>query len=338
MGRDANWKPSRWGGALARTGLVLTTLTSLALVVRAQEPPPTSPPASVSPAPAPVPVAEGFEETVDVRLVELYVVVTGKDGQLVSGLKREDFTVLEAGVTQPLEAVLDTREVPVTVGLAVDTSASMFVKLGSAVQAARALVQGLTRGRDRSFLVGFGPAPELIHPLTPSLDRVSIALADLEADGKTPLWGSIEYALGELERARGKRALVVFTDGADQDGGRAFSACLKKAREVGAPVYLVVMNNEAARSEGGDFQTRLFLSRLERVAKAGGGRVHYVSTRDDLTPIYRQIDAELRSAYLLTYYPVARTPGARPKIEVQLGRKDLRVRTVTNAPVPARRP
>jgi VWFA-related protein len=238
--------------------------------------------------------------------------------------------VREDGERQTLDAVLPSHDLPVTLGLALDTSASMFVKLPAVAKAARSFIAGLEPGRDRAFLMAFGPQPRLVEATTDRLAEVSEALLNLEPRGKTPLWSSITASLAELATSRGKRALVVFLDGADEDGGAAHRESLARARDVGAPIYLIVMNNEAARTEGRDFQTRTFISRLERVAAAGGGEVLYLPTHGDLTAVSRRIEREIRSAYLLTYYPtVPLAPGPRRKVEVELTRKGATVRTLS---------
>ena len=146
----------------------------------------------------------------------------------------------------------------------------------------------------------------------------------------TPLWASISLSLGELGRSRGKRALIVFFDGADEDGGRAYREAYAKARAAGLPVYMIVTNNQAARSGGRDFQTRAFIAKLERMARAGGGEVYFVPTEGDLTTIYQRIENELRSAYLLTYYPtVPLASGGQRTVEVQVKRKGVVVRALS---------
>lgn len=264
------------------------------------------------------------------RLAELYVTAADKSGVAVRDLGVEDFVVRENGVEQQLEAVTDSRDLPVTVGLSIDTSASMFVKLPLVTKAAGDLLTSLMSGRDRAFLVSFGAEPALVAPTTAALDRVKDGLRDLEPKGMTPLWASITLSLDELSRSRGKRALIVFFDGADEDGGKAYREALAKARTAGLPVYLIVTNNQAARSGGRDFQTRAFIARMERVAKAGGGEVYFVPTQGDLTTIYQRIENELRSAYLLTYYPtVPLASGGKRTVEVQVKRKGVVVRAVS---------
>ncbi len=271
-----------------------------------------------------------FGESLEVRLAQIYVTVTDRDGQPVGDLTKADFVLKENGVEQQLDDARPSFEQPVTLGVAIDTSASMFVKLGPVTRAAGSLIGELSAGKDRAFLVGFGPSPTVFAPTTGELPRVKDALRSLEAAGRTPLWESIRVSLEELAQAAGKRALVVFLDGADSDGSRAYRACLRQARQVGAPIYLIVMNNEAARSEGRDFQTRTFISRLEKVAAAGGGDVFYVPTQGDLTPLYQRIEAEIRNAYLLTYYPrVPLSAGGVREVDVKVTRRGLKVRSLT---------
>lgn len=291
---------------------------AVALAVRAAEPPATQPP------------QPGFGESIDVRLAELYVTAVDKSGAAVRDLTAADFVVRENGVVQELEAATDSRDLPVTVGLSIDTSASMFVKLPAVVKAAGGLLSSLSSGRDRAFLVSFGSQPELVAPTTGALDRVKDGLRNLEPKGMTPLWASITLSLEELSRSRGKRALIVFFDGADDDGGQAYREAYARARAAGVPVYLIVTNNQAARSGGKDFQTRAYIAKLERMAKAGGGAVYFVPTQDDLTAIFQRIENELRSAYLLTYYPtLPLASGGRRTVEVQVKRKGVVVRAVS---------
>jgi Ca-activated chloride channel homolog len=332
-------------GSFSGVSPVLPTALALACALAALPPsspqtaaPATAPPTAApqaAPAPAPPgqsagkPSPQPFGEEVEVRLVQLFVVVTGPDGAPVTGLGRDDFAVRENGVPQRIDAVLDARDRPLTLGLAIDTSASMFVKLPAVARAARSLVSELSPERDRAFVVVFGPEPRLVAATTGDLGAVADALRGLEPRGRTPLWASIGVALDELAAARGKRALVTFLDGADEDSGKAYRAALAQARGLGVPIYLIVMNNEAARTGGKEFQTRSFIARLNRMADAGGGAVYYLPTHADLEPVYQRIEEELRSYYLITYYPdVPLSAGGRRKVEVEVPGRKVQVRTL----------
>jgi Ca-activated chloride channel family protein len=265
---------------------------------------------------------------VDVNLVELYVVVSGADGRPVKGLAVDDFRIRENGAPQRLAAVSDAGDLPVTVGLAIDSSASMFVKLAAVQEAASRFLAGLAPGRDHAFLVDFNDRPRLAEEPTRDLDRVSAAVARLQPGGHTSLWESIVYSLVQLQGVRGRKALVVYSDGADEDEGFSYRTCLRFARKVGVPIYVVVSNNEAVRTDW--LGIRSLGDRVERLTSAVGGRAYLVRTGDDLTEIYREIEAELRSQYLLTFYS-QRPPAAQEwrDVEVDVQRPGLRARTVS---------
>lgn len=270
----------------------------------------------------------GGGERLDVNLVELFVVVSDRSGRPVRGLDRELFRVREDGAEQPLAGFSAAGDLPVTVGLAIDSSASMFVKLPAVQEAATAFLGSLEEGRDRAFLVGFADRPALAAEPTLDLDRVNAAVGRLRPGGRTSLWESIVYSLVQLQGQAGRKALIVYSDGADQDEEFSYRTCLSFARKLGIPIYVIVSNNEALRTEG--LSLRTFGDRLDRLTGAVGGRTFLVRTGEDLTAIYAQIERELSSQYLLTYYsdgPPRR--GAWREVEVDVDRRGLTARTVT---------
>jgi len=269
----------------------------------------------------------GGGERIDVNLVELFVVVSDRSGRPVRGLERERFAVREDGEAQELAGFGEAGDLPVTVGLAIDASASMFVKLPAVQEAATSFLGALERGRDRAFLVGFDDRPRLAAEPTLDLDRVSTAVGRLRAGGRTSLWESIVFSLVQLQGQSGRKALVVYADGADQDESFAYRTCLSFARKLGIPIYVIVSNNEALRTEG--LSLRTLGDRLDRLTGAVGGRTFLVRSGEDLTAIYQQIERELSSQYLLTYYSdgPARRGGWR-EVEVEVDRRGLSARTV----------
>ena len=122
---------------------------------------------------------------------------------------------------------------------------------------------------------------------------------------------------------------MVFYDGDDEDSSSQYERALRRARRARIPIYLILVNDAAARSDGRSFSSRAFVSKLDRLARAGGGKVYYVSTTENLGPIFADISEELRSHYLLTYYPQLEPGGPlwRP-VEVKLGKRGLRARTI----------
>jgi VWFA-related protein len=283
--------------------------------------------------------ADRFEEQVTVNLVELYVVVTDRAGKPVRDLDSSDFTVLENGVPQRVETFSRAGELPITVGLALDSSLSLFLKMPAVQQAAVDFVDGLTEQRDQSFLIGFGAQPTVVSAATGDLQHVVEGIRSLEPTGNTALWEGMVLSMIQLQEIAGRKALVVFYDGDDEDEDFSCTTSLKMAEKVGVPVYLIVMNNALARTGPSGFTTKHRAERLERVARTGGGKVYYVSTEADLGEIFSSIRDELRAHYLLTYYPEplpdengeGADEGAIPRwrpIEVRVNRPGLTARTL----------
>ncbi|MDX1384577.1 MAG: VWA domain-containing protein, partial [Thermoanaerobaculia bacterium] len=260
--------------------------------------------------------ADQFEELVTVNLVELYVVVTDRTGQPVRDLGADDFEIYEEGVLQEMESFDRAGDLPITVGLALDSSLSLFLKMPDVQVAASAFVDGLMKDRDRAFLVGFSSSPRVVRATTTNLDNIVTGIHSLTPEGTTALWEAVVLSLLQLQEASGRKAMVIFYDGDDEDEDFSFGTALKLARDVRVPIYLIVMNNAAARTGGRSFSTKNRAERLERIARAGGGRVFYVRTDDDLGDIFAAITAELRSHYLLTYYPkIVEPEGSGPTVD-----------------------
>ncbi len=271
-------------------------------------------------------------DRIDVRLTELYVVVTGRDGRPVRGLTAADFTVRENGERQRVETFDAAGDLPITVGLAIDSSASMFVKLPEVQEAAAEFLGELDGGRDRAFLVDFDDGVRLAAATTGELGEVRRAGFGLVADGRTSLWRAVVYSLVQLQSAPGRKALVVYSDGADEDDDFPFRDALAFARKVGVPIYVIVSNDEAVRTGGIPIGFPSLGRRLQKLTAAVGGRVWLVRRGDDLADIYRQIEEELSAQYLLGYYPDdgGLVDGWRDwrRIEVEVEGRGLEARTL----------
>lgn len=270
----------------------------------------------------------GTAERLDVNLVEMYVVVTDKGGRPVSGLGAEDFRVYEEGNVKELATFSDARSLPLTVGLVIDSSASMFVKLPSVGLAAGRFVRDSLEGDDRAFVVGFGSEPELVQETTSDDSRLIRAIATLRADGQTALWEAVVYSLVQIQGAPGKKALIVYTDGADEDEDFPYRTTLRFARQVGVPVYFILTNNEIVRTGGKGLGVRSFLGRVRELAGAVGGNIYLVRHGEDLSAVYGEIGRELRSQYLLTYYSEDLPEATYRRVRVEAVDPDLTVRTI----------
>ncbi|MEM8930627.1 MAG: VWA domain-containing protein [Acidobacteriota bacterium] len=269
-------------------------------------------------------------ERLDVELVELYVVVTDDDGRPVRGLTEGDFRIEEDGKPQQIATFSDATDLPLTLGMAIDSSASMFVKLPRVQKAASDFLRRTFNDNDRAFVVDFDSQPRLARGTTGDLERVVDSIYSLEASGRTALWESVVYSLVQLQGVRGRKALVVFSDGADEDERFPFRTAMRISREMSVPIYLILMGKRPEESALQGLFSRSFASRADRVTEATGGRVFYAKEFDSLNDVYAEIEKELRSQYLLTYYPT-NTAGDRAwrDVDVEVLRDDLEPRTLS---------
>ncbi len=134
----------------------------------------------------------------------------------------------------------------------------------------------------------------------------------------------------QLQGVAGRKALIVFSDGADEDDGFPFRSCLQVARRMGVPIYFVFLREEP--EEGAlSLLTRSLSDRVDRLVEATGGRVFWTSSMDRLDAVYEEIENELRSQYLLTYYPPLEDAGAGTwrDVDVEVDGEGLVPRTLS---------
>jgi Ca-activated chloride channel homolog len=268
---------------------------------------------------------------IDVRLVQLAVVVTDANGKPVPGLPKDAFRLRQDGQDQEIAAFENAGELPLTMALAIDTSASMFLKLPDVRKAVAALLNTGLTDRDRAMLIDFDSQAKLVRPVTRDLSAVAAALDQLQPDGGTALWNAVLFSLRQLHGISGRKALVIYSDGIDETENAAYPAALKAARESGIPIYLIVSNPREERGEDGGFLSEPAAAKFQRIAAAGGGQVYFIHPNEDLSSVYGQILSELRSQYTLAFYPKdTAPPAAWSKIEVEVkGQKGLTARTVS---------
>ena len=202
--------------------------------------------------------------------MQLAVVVTDATGKPVPGLPKEAFRLRQDGQDQEIAAFENAGELPLTLALAIDSSASMFLKLPDVRRAVTSLLNyGLT-DRDRAMLIDFDSKPKLVRPLTRDLAAVVSALDQLQPDGGTALWDAVSFSLRQLQGISGRKALVIYSDGIDESENATYPACLKATRESGVPIYLIVSNPREERGRGRRFPER---ARRRQVPAPGrGGR------------------------------------------------------------------
>jgi VWFA-related protein len=248
--------------------------------------------------------AAGPAEEMQVELVEVYAVVQERGGRNVEGLAARDFVVKEDGVPVDVE-LRGTPNDPIAVGFVLDTSSSMRPLMVDVDEDAAEFVNGSLAAGDRAFVMAFSDRPQLVQPLTGDLKQVRASILDTQPGGSTAIWDALIAALQQLRAVQGKRALLLFTDGADTASSASRDTALAVAQEVGVPVYVFLMRDVTSRPPD--------VLRLERIARDSGGAIFKSPRAKDLPRLFAQIRDDTRGEYLLSFF----SKSERPRTELR---------------------
>ena len=259
--------------------------------------------------------AGGGQFTSGVNLVEVYASVTDASGNAVTGLSQSDFEVRENGEVQTITNFA-AGEFPLAVAIGLDRSFSMSgTRLSLAKSAAQAFLEEL-RPQDQAMVLAIGSRVEVAAPLSTNRSAQQVAINKLDAFGTTGLHDAIIAAIGEVQPAKGRRALVLLSDGNDRYSEATAADALNRARASDVMIYPVAI---------GQSRAPLFAE----LATITGGRSFYAKDGARLSDTLKTIARELRQQYLLGYTPSrAPTPGSNEwrSISVAVKRRDVRVR------------
>ncbi len=256
-------------------------------------------------------------ERLDVQLVELYTSVRDRKGRFVTGLTAGDFRVLEDGAAQRIRRFDTVENLAINVALLMDVSSSMRTRIRVATRSAQRFFETVLTPKDRASLLTVNDDIRRVVPFTSEVDDLRTGVSGFRAWGTTRLFDGVVYALQSFGGLEGKRALVVLSDGQDVDSDYYAKQVLEVVVRSGVAVYAIALGVE-------DSQT---VADLERFADASGGRFFPVVGVSELEAIYRQIEEELRSQYLLVYEPPESRRRELRRVEVEVLREGLRARS-----------
>jgi VWFA-related protein len=274
-------------------------------------------------APAQAPEAAGNlpEATikVDVNLVSVLASVRSKSGALISNLQQSDFQIFEDGKEQKIKNFTRETDLPLTIGLLVDTSGSQERLIEIERRAASQFFQKVLRQKDEAFLIQFGAESELLQDSTNSprllqkgLDqlRLSVPLGGLhpgpvptmQNQAGTVLYDAVYLAANErLRHDVGRKAIVLITDGVDTGSKISRDKSIEAAQKADAIIYSIYYQDRGAYGYGnfgggGEGE-------LRKMSSETGGQVFHVDNRHPLDDAFREIQDEMRSQYAITYQP-----------------------------------
>lgn len=266
---------------------------------------------------------------VDVRLVRMLATVKDVNGRPVGGLNKTDFTVYENGVKQEIALFERHTAQPLSVAILLDVSGSTAREMPyqtDAVQRFADALFGEGNSDDRAALYAFNWQVARIVPYTRSAARFRSGLKGLKAEAGTSLYDAILLTSQDIQERTGRHVLVVVTDGGDTVSTTNFHQALEAAHGADAviyPILTVPVKGDAGRNVGGEHA-------LTMLASTTGGRM-FTPGENGLDTAFQEILRDLRTQYLLGYYPRGVPPSTDRfhKIRIDPAKPDLRVVTRT---------
>ncbi|MGA2334317.1 MAG: VWA domain-containing protein [Terriglobales bacterium] len=236
---------------------------------------------------------------VDVKLVNVFVTVTDARGAPVANLQKENFVLKEDGKEQKIAIFGRESALPLSIVLAVDTSLSTRKDLPLELISARKFVHAIVRPQDGLSLYKFAEEVSELVPFTSDLKKIDAGIDRVRNGSATALYDAIFLGSRALSRRQGRKVLVVITDGGDTMSQVDYKEALRAAQEAEAIIYSIIIvpiEADAGRDTGGEHA-------LIQISTDTGGKYYYATSLPQLDDAFRQISDELRTQYLLAYYP-----------------------------------
>jgi Ca-activated chloride channel family protein len=253
---------------------------------------------------------------VDVHLVNIFVNVTDPSGAIVGGLTREDFALAEDGHPQQIALFERQSELPLNLTLAIDTSGSVHKDLVDEADAAKKFAHALLRHQDQMSLLQFATNVSELTPFTNQVSQIDRGLGRLRPDFATALYDAIVLGSERLGKKQGRKVLVLISDGGDTAHGSTYAQALEQALRSEVMIYSIIdvpIAASAGRDIGGEHA-------LITLAEQTGGKSFYAS-EGGLDKAFARVSEDLRTQYLLGYYPHHQEPGrAFHRIQVTVPR------------------
>ncbi len=280
---------------------------------------------------------DGGVTHVNVNLVRLYVTVRDSHGAIVQNLEKKDFTVYEDGKEQTIAFFSKDMTDPITLGMMIDTSGSEEDFLEAEKETASRFLRDILRKDDLAMLVSFDTQVNLLADFTDDKKILQAALQKAEINAPVDLGptnlnqqGTVLYdaiyqvCRDKLPSETGRRALIILTDAQDEGSNHSVQDAILAAQQANAVIHvLLVADPRYAFSL--DYIGRSIAAEM---ASQTGGRVIAVHNNNGLDKAFDEISQELRSQYVIAYYPTNTTAnGAFRKIKVETTTKGLRVLT-----------
>lgn len=256
---------------------------------------------------------------VNVRLVNVFTTVTDSHGAPVANLTKDDFQISEDGIPQTIRVFDKESSIPLSIALAIDTSPSTLRDFRLEVTSAHKFVRSVLRHDDNLSVFQVTENVDQLTRYTPDLKLIERGIDNLRTGPGTSIYDAIFLCSESLLDRQGRKVLVLITDGGDTTSKSDYNNALRRAQQAEAIVYSIIVvpvEADAGRNLGGEHA-------LIQISKDTGGKYYYAEGVEQLDAAFNKISDELRTQYLLAYYPNRRVSDSPfRRIQVQLNKKD----------------
>jgi len=241
---------------------------------------------------------------VDVNLINVFVTVTDEHGAPIGGLTKENFILKEDDREQRIAVFDKESALPISIALAIDTSLSTRHDLPLEQASAKRFAHAILRPIDAMSVYSFSEVVrEATQGYTADLRRIDQGIDHVRLGASTAVYDAVYVASRALDQRKGRKVLVLITDGEDVDSKVEYKEALRAAQEAEALIYSIIIvpiESSAGREIGGEHA-------LIQLSDDTGGKYYYATSTAQLDEAFRKISDELRTQYLLAYYPSQRT-------------------------------
>jgi Ca-activated chloride channel family protein len=252
---------------------------------------------------------------VNVKLVNVFVTVTDARGAPVGNLAKDNFQVIEDGYPQKISVFGKESALPLSIAMEIDTSLSTRRDLPLELNSARRFANAILRPQDVLAVYGISEVVDEVVPFTSDMKVIDHGIDHMHMGSATALFDAIFVGAQALEPRQGRKVMVVITDGGDTVSQTSYQDALRAAQISEAVVYSIIVvpiEASAGRDTGGEHA-------LIQLSADTGGKYFYATTLSQLDEAFRTISDELRTQYLLAYYPAQRLADSDYRhIEVKL--------------------
>jgi VWFA-related protein len=241
---------------------------------------------------------------VDVQLVQLPVAVVDRNGRAIQGLNKQNFEVLEDGAHQEI-TFFKQEDIPVSVGLLIDNSASMHNKRQRVNAAALAFARE-SYPQDETFIVNFDDQAFLEQDFTSNIEDLIKAFDSIDTRGQTAVYDAIALSVDHLRYGKkDKKAILLISDGEDNTSKYTFDRAIEELRKSDVILYAIGLLDDTDQHGGFFKKTPVNKAKeaLTRFAQATGGQAYFPKSIDEIDHLCRSIAHDLRNQYMIGYSP-----------------------------------